>query len=63
MTEEQQVFTPTQQILYKVDRTLAIVGVIVIAMGALFVLGVDGKEIAIASAGVLGGYVGGRAVS
>jgi hypothetical protein len=58
---KQEVFPTGQQLLYKLDRTLAIFGVIAIALCAMFILGADGKEIAIAGAGVLGGYVGGRA--
>ena len=54
--------TTSQYILYKLDRTLAILGIIGIAMGALVVLKVaDAQQIAIAAIGVLGGYVGGRA--
>jgi len=54
--------TPVQYILYKLDRTLAILGIIGIAMGALVILKVaDAQQIAIASIGVLGGYIGGRA--
>ena len=53
--------TPMQYILYKLDRTLAILGIIGIAMGALFMLKVaDAQQITIAAIGVLGGYIGGR---
>jgi len=49
-------------ILYKLDRTLAIAGIICIAMGALILLKIaDAQQIAIAAIGVLGGYIGGRA--
>jgi len=65
MTEEitpTKPLTPVQYILYKLDRTLAIIGIIGIAMGALVILKVaDAQQIAIASIGVLGGYIGGRA--
>lgn len=48
-------------ILYKVDRTLAIVGVIAIAMLALYLAkGPDSMNIATAAIGGLVGYVGGR---
>ena len=54
--------TSVQYILYKLDRTLAILGIIGIALAALFFLKVaDAQQIAIASIGVLGGYIGGRA--
>jgi len=54
--------TPKQYILYKLDRTLAILGIIGIALAALVILKVaDAQQIAIASIGVLGGYIGGRA--
>ncbi len=52
---------PCQYFLYKFDRTLAILGIVGIALGALIVLKVaDAQQIAIASIGVLGGYIGGR---
>ena len=48
-------------ILYKVDRTLAIAGVIAIAMLALYLAkGPDSMNIATAAIGGLVGYVGGR---
>jgi hypothetical protein len=48
-------------ILYKVDRTLAILGVIAIAMLALWLAkGPDSMNIATAAIGGLVGYVGGR---
>lgn len=48
-------------ILYKVDRTLAILGVIAIALLALYLAkGPDSMNIATAAIGGLVGYVGGR---
>ena len=64
MTEipEEQKPTIPAYILYKLDRTIAIAGIICIAMGALILLKVaDAQQIAIAAIGVLGGYIGGRA--
>jgi hypothetical protein len=51
----------TEAILYKVDRTLAIIGVIAIALFALsFAKAPDSLNIATAAIGGLVGYVGGR---
>ena len=48
-------------ILYKVDRTLAILGVVAIAMLALYMAkGPESMNIATAAIGGLVGYVGGR---
>jgi len=59
--QEQQAKSAIQYVLYKLDRTFAILGIIGIAMGALILLQVaDAQQIAIAAIGVLGGYVGGR---
>lgn len=53
--------TLTEAILYKLDRTLAIVGVIAIAIVSLwFVKAPDSMNIATAAIGGLVGYVGGR---
>ena len=48
-------------ILYKVDRTIAILGVVVIALLALYMAkGPESMNIATAAIGGLVGYVGGR---
>jgi hypothetical protein len=48
-------------ILYKMDRTLAILGIIGIAVVALFIYaGAEGVQIATGAIGGLVGYVGGR---
>lgn len=53
---------PINYVLYKLDRTLSIIGIIAIAICSIAVLGSAGsKEIVMASAGGLIGYIGGRA--
>ena len=53
--------TLTEYLVYKVDRTLAILGVIGIAMLALYIgKAPDSMNIATAAIGGLVGYVGGR---
>lgn len=60
-TPEEECKTIGEYILYKLDRTLAIVGVIVIALLALYLAkGPDSMNIATAAIGGLVGYVGGR---
>jgi len=49
-----------EYILYKLDRTIAIVGLIAIGIYALYRGTTEGMQITIAVAGVLGGYIGGR---
>jgi hypothetical protein len=50
-----------EYLLYKLDRTIAILGVIAIAMLALWIAkGPDSMNIATAAIGGLVGYVGGR---
>lgn len=54
-------YGPLDYILYKMDRTLAIVGIIGIAVVALFIYaGAEGVQIATGAIGGLVGYVGGR---
>lgn len=54
-------YSTTDYILYKLDRTMAIVGIIAIAITAIFVYGgPDGVQIATGAVGGLVGYVGGR---
>ena len=61
MADEEECKSIGEFILYKVDRTLAILGVIAIAMFALFMAkGPDSMNIATAAIGGLVGYVGGR---
>ena len=53
--------TIQEYILYKLDRTLAILGIIGIAVVALFIYGNDSAvQIATGAIGGLVGYVGGR---
>ena len=52
--------TLKEMILYKVDRTLAILGVIVLGAWALYIGTTDSIQIAMAAIGGLVGYVGGR---
>jgi len=57
-TPETECRTIGEYLLYKLDRTIAIVGVVLIAMVALW-KGLD-PNIATAAIGGLVGYVGGR---
>jgi hypothetical protein len=51
-----------EYILYKLDRTLAVIGVIVIAITAMFLIArQEAMQIATAAVGGLIGYIGGRA--
>ena len=64
MTEENEVEcrTPIDYMLYKLDRTLAVAGVIMIALCALWwVSANEALQIATAAVGGLIGYIGGRA--
>ena len=66
MSDEQQGipegYSTSDYVLYKLDRTLAIAGIIAIAITAIFVYGgPDGVQIATGAVGGLVGYVGGRA--
>ena len=49
-----------QMVLYKLDRTLAILGIIVLGGIALFVGSTESLQISTAAIGGLVGYVGGR---
>lgn len=49
-----------EMLLYKVDRTLAIAGLIVLGIWALKISTSESIQIAMAAVGVLGGYIGGR---
>lgn len=51
----------SEQVLWKVDRSLAIIGIIAIAIVAIFFYkGNEGVQIVSAAIGGLVGYVGGR---
>ena len=52
--------TITQYILYKLDRTLAIGGIIIIALLAIWLGKTDSSNIVMAGISGLVGYVGGR---
>ena len=54
-------YSTADYVLYKMDRTLAILGIIGIAIVALFIYaGTEGVQIATGAIGGLVGYVGGR---
>lgn len=60
-TPEEECKSAGEYLLYKLDRTLAIVGVIAIALLALYLgKAPDSMNIATAAIGGLVGYVGGR---
>lgn len=60
-TPETECKTVGEYILYKLDRTIAILGVVAIALLALYMAkGSDSINIATAAIGGLVGYVGGR---
>ena len=60
-TPEEECRTIGEYVLYQMDRTIAILGVIVIALLALYLAkGPDSMNIATAAIGGLVGYVGGR---
>jgi len=59
--QEPECKTILDLVLYKIDRTLAVCGVIAIAMFALWVCkALDGMNIATTAIGGLVGYIGGR---
>jgi len=58
---EETKYDPGQYMLYKLDRTLAILGLVGIAVGAMVILGADAKDVCLAATGGLVGYIGGRA--
>lgn len=60
MAEEINKLTIKEYVLYKLDRTLAIVGLVIIGVWSLAKLTPETSQIAIAVVGVLGGYIGGR---
>ena len=49
-----------EMLLYKVDRTLAILGIVILGAWALKIGTNEAIQIAMAAIGMLGGYVGGR---
>ena len=58
---EPSTYEPLEYVLYKMDRTLAIMGIIGIAVVALFIYANDSAvQIATGAIGGLVGYVGGR---
>jgi len=61
MNEEKvECWTIKEYVLYKMDRSMAIVGLIVLGVWALAKGTPEMSQIAIAVVGVLGGYIGGR---
>ena len=62
MNEDQKEYSTSEYVLFKLDRTLAVVGIVGIAVVALFVYaGPDGIQVATGAIGGLVGYIGGRA--
>lgn len=54
-----------EMLLYKMDRTIAIFGIVVIGFYALVVYSTknaDSLQVSLTALGALGGYIGGRAV-
>ena len=60
ITTEGAVRNIKEMLLYKVDRTLAIAGLIVMGIWALKISTPESIQLAMAAVGVLGGYIGGR---
>lgn len=63
MTDEITEATPRnlkEMLLYKIDRTLAILGIVILGAWALKIGTNEAIQIAMAAIGMLGGYVGGR---
>lgn len=59
--ENEECRTWGEYILYKLDRTLAILGIVAIAVSALVIPVIaESKEICAAGISVLGVYIGGR---
>ena len=59
--DENEIKTTPQYILFKLDRTLAVVGIILIAVGAMAFLKIaEAQQVAIAGISGLVGYIGGR---
>lgn len=65
MSDKEDNFSLGQYLLYKLDRSTAIVGIIAIAVTALFVYAPKAEGVQIASNAIAGlvGYIGGRAAS
>jgi len=57
-TENIEAIPFSQRLLYKMDRTIAIIG---ITLMGIMALSNNLEQLAIAAVGILGGYVGGRA--
>ena len=60
MAEEPVCRTFKEMFFYKIDRTLAILGIIALGIWALHIKTPESINLAVAAVGVLGGYVGGR---
>jgi hypothetical protein len=60
MDENPNSFTVKEFVLYKLDRTIAVVGLIVLGAWSLVDVTPETSQIAIAVVGGLVGYVGGR---
>ena len=53
-------YSTTEQLLYKLDRTLAIGGLVILGAWALYIATDTAVNVAMAVVGALAGYVGGR---
>ena len=61
MTETEEIdYSVRSYLLYKLDRTIAIVGIVALGAWALSIGTTESIQIAVAAVGFLGGYVGGR---
>ena len=61
MTETEEIdYSVRSYLLYKLDRTIAIVGIVGLGAWALSISTTESIQIAVAAVGFLGGYVGGR---
>jgi len=59
--DENEVKTTSQYVLFKLDRTLAVAGIVAIALGAMAFLKIaEAQQVAIAGISGLVGYIGGR---
>ena len=61
MTEEEKCYSVKEYVLWKLDRTIAVLGLVALGVWALYRNTPETVQIGIAVVGVLGGYIGGRA--
>jgi len=60
MTDEVKTRTLTEMIMFKIDRSIAVLGIIVLGAWALNIATAESVQITMAAIGGLVGYVGGR---